>query len=240
MLASSVISAGNTDKRAPWARGRSGRIARAILLLVPLAVLLGWLVLRSPPVATRFDEALDRALSPVMEQAEAQRKLGAATTHQARLLARELSKRSVPYLGPRDLELWAATRARVARASPRACAQLWKGGDDAFLGPAIVALGDEALEAYTAMLARGLALRLERKPPPSVAPSSVERGLRTIAEALPEEVRAGFERDVKRADVSDDRACELFLMLADGAEKLEPGARVDFYRALAAELTPSG
>jgi hypothetical protein len=142
----------------------------------------------------------------------------------------------VPYLAPRDLDLWAATRQRVARSSPRACARLWKGGDDSFLGPAIAELGDDALDAYTAMLARGLALRLERRPPPSVAPGSIQRGLRAIAEGLDPQTRVAFERDSARADVNDARACELFLSLADGAARLEQGLRTDFYRALAADL----
>ena len=40
----------------------------------------------------------------------------------------------------------------------------------------------------------------------------------------------------ERSDVSDERACELFLTLSSGADKLEPALRVEFYRALAAEL----
>lgn len=214
------------------------RVGLALVLAVPLGLALWWLSTRSAPVTTRFDEALDRALVPVMEQREVQQKLRTATSNQARMLARELARRSVPYVAAHDLELWAEIRQKVARASPAACSRLWKGGDDAFLGPAVASLGDAELESYVAMLARGFALRLERKPPPSVAPGSIERGFHAVAESLSPEARAAFEADVKRADVSDARACQLFLQLSSGAAKLEPAARTDFYRALSARLTP--
>ncbi len=215
---------------------RAGRMFRGGVLVVPLLLVGAWLWTRSARTPSRFDDALDRALLPVMQQSEVQHKLGAATSTQARLLARELAERSVPYLGARDLELWAATRARVARGARASCAHLWKGGDDAFLGPAIVALGPEELEAYAQMLARALALRLERKPPPAVSTSAIEQAFAAIAAQLPADARLAFEADAKRKDVSDARACELFLTLASGAEKLEPTLRADFYRALAAAL----
>lgn len=220
---------------------RAGRALRSTALLLPLLLAGFWLWTRTERSPSRFDDALDRALLPVMQQGALRQQLGALTSTQARLLARDLAERSVPYLGPRDLELWAATRARVARASKPACAHLWKGGDDAFLGPAIVDLGPEALDGYAQMLARALALRLEvlrleQKPTAPLAANAVQRGFAAIAEQLPADARAAFEQDVKRHDVSDARACELFLTLASGAEKLEPGLRVEFYRGLASAL----
>ncbi len=86
------------------------------------------------------------------------------------------------------------------------------------------------------MLARGLALRLEQKPPPSVSIAAIDHGFAAIAEQLPVEERERFQVDVKRHDVSDARACELFLALSNGAEKLDPAPRADFYRALAGAL----
>lgn len=226
------------------AQRRAGRVLRGIVLVVPLVLAAVWLFNRPVPGASRFDEALDRAVAPVMQQTELPKKLGAMTSTQARLLSRELAERSVPYLGPRDLELWAATRLGVARASKAACARLWKGGDDALLRSAIGDLGQEPLESYTQMLARGLALRLERKPVPALVPGVIERGFALIAEQLPPDARSQFQADVRRSDVGDERACQLFLTLGSGAEKLEPSLRVDFYRALASALevrpSPSG
>jgi hypothetical protein len=221
---------------APEGSRRKSSILLTLVLLAPAALSVWWLATRSEHTASSFDDALDRALAPVMQQREVQAKLSAATSTQARLLAREVAKRSVQYLDPRDLELWAATRGRVASVSKPACAHLWKGGDDTFLGPAIAALGDETLDAYVEMLARGLALRLEKKPPPAVSVAALDRGFAAIAEQLPAETRARFEADVKRRDVTDERACELFRMLSLGAEKLSPPLRVDFYRALASAL----
>ena len=105
-----------------------------------------------------------------------------------------------------------------------------------FVGPAIASLGDDVLEPYVDMLSRALALRLERKPPPSSSAGALERGFSAIAEQLPPAAREPFRADTKRQDVSDARACELFITLGSGAEKLEPAVRVDFYRALAEAL----
>jgi surface antigen len=215
------------------------RLTRPLLwlsLVVPLVLSLWWLWTRPTRVTNRFDDALDRALAPVMAQSEVQHKLSAASSTQARLLARNLAEQSVQYLSPRDLELWQATRLRAAKSSPATCAKLWKGGDQSFLGPAIVALGDDAAEQYCEMLARGFAIRLERKPPPSVSADAVAHGLDSIAAQLSPEKREAFTADVKRRDVSDARACELFLVLSAGIVELTPAQRSDFLRALAAEL----
>jgi hypothetical protein len=215
------------------------RLTRPLLwlsLAVPLALSVWWLWTRPARGTNRFDDALDRALAPVMAESEVQHKLSAATSTQARLLARNLAERSVEYLSPRDLELWQATRVRAAKSSPTTCAKLWKGGDQSFLGPAIAALGDDALAEYCEMLARGFAIRLERKPPPSVSAGAVALGLDRIAAQLPPEKRAAFSADVKQPDVSDARACELFLALSAGLAELAPAERSDFLRALAAEL----
>jgi hypothetical protein len=104
----------------------SRRLTRAVLagaLVVP-AVLAGfWLWKRPERVTSHFDDALDRALLPVIEQSGAQHKLGAPTPALTRVLARELAESSVVYLAPRDLELWADIRARAARSSPFVCAR---------------------------------------------------------------------------------------------------------------------
>ncbi|HEX2871225.1 MAG TPA: hypothetical protein VHP33_08215 [Polyangiaceae bacterium] len=214
----------------------TGRAIRGTALLIPLVLAGYWLWTRGERTPSRFDDALDRALSPVVQASGLGRELGSMTSSQARILSRDLARRSVVYLGARDLEEWGATRARVARASKAACARLWKGGDDSFFGPAVAQLGPESLEQYTRLLGRALALRLEQKAPPPTVTGVLARGLTAIAEQLPDDARAKFEADAKRSDVSDERACELFLTLSSGAEKLEPGLRVEFYRALAAEL----
>jgi len=209
---------------------------RALLLLAPVLFVGWWLWRRPAHESSRFDDALDRALAPVMEQREVKSKLGAVTSAQARLLARELAEQSIQYLAPRDLELWQATRARVALSSPVACAKLWKGGSTEFLGPAITALGDDALEAYVAMLARGLSLRLERKPPPQPSVTALSQGFAAIAAQMPAEAGAAFQADVGRRELTDARACELFRALSSGLDRLEPAQRVDFLRALAQAL----
>jgi hypothetical protein len=213
----------------------SSRVLLSLALIVPALLSLWWLLSRPVRVRSTFEDALDRALGPVIEQREVSAKLGAATSAQGRTLARALALDSVPYLGPRDLELWASTRERVARSSKPACASLWKGSDDAAIGSAIAALGPELLGPYVDMLARALALRLERKPPPQVPPGAIGRGFAAASAALPPEARAAFAADSRRADVTDERACELFLTVSQAASALEPAARSDFLRALAAQ-----
>jgi hypothetical protein len=220
----------------PEAPRRLSRVLLTLALLVPALLVLWWLSSRPKPVRSNFDEALDRALAPVMEQREVHEKLRAAGPAQARPLARELAQSSIPYLAPRDLELWASTRERVARSSPAACTSLWKGGDDAAIGRAIAALGPEVLQPYVEMLARGFALRLERKPPPQPSPGAIERGFAAASATLPAEAREAFAADSRRSDVTDQRACELFLTVSHAASGLEPAERVDFLRALAVRL----
>lgn len=214
-------------------------IFRALLLLVPLGFCGWWLWQRKPPAESTFDAALDRALAPVIEQRAAQAKLGASTSTQTRLLARQLALSSVPYLAARDLDLWADIRERVAQRSSVACARIWKGADEAFIGTGVAELGDDALQSYTELLARGFALRLERKPPPIARAGAVERGFQAVAANLPEPERATFQADVARPDVSDERACQLLLTLEAGIDKLDPATRTEFYRALGSRLPKS-
>jgi hypothetical protein len=212
------------------------RALRWLVLALPAVLVIGWFWGRPPQGGSAYDDALDRALAPVMAQREVRAKLGAASPSQARLLARQLAASSIQYLAPRDLELWQSVRLAVARESPAACARLWKGGNAEFLGPAVVALGSDTLESYTEMLGRGLALRLERKPPPEPSAGALERGLEAISAQLPAEQRASFSADLKRSDLSDARACELFIRISSATEKLEPDERTDFLRALAKAL----
>lgn len=206
------------------------------MLLVPLGFCLWWLWQRRPPAQSAFDDALDRALAPVIEQRGAQAKLGAITSNQARLLSRQVALDSVRYLTPRDLELWADVRRRAAASSPAACARLWKGADEALIGSAIAALGDDTLTDYTEMLARGFALRMDGKAPAATSANGVERGVDAVLESLPAAERSAFEADMRRPDVTDARACQLYLTLAAGAARLEPPRRSDYYRALSREL----
>jgi hypothetical protein len=217
------------------ARHRHRRIVLVLLVALPLVAAIGWFSLRKEQ-RSGFDDALDRAILPVMEQHEVALKLGAATPTQARLLAREVAANSIQFLAPADLELWAATRLRVARAAPADCAKLWKGGDAAFWGEAVAKLGDDALHQYAEMLARGLAIRLERKPPPEPSVGAIVRGMDAIAEQLPVAQRAAFKADLARNDLSDARACELFMLVSTGTEKLAPPQRIDFLRGLAKAL----
>lgn len=206
------------------------------MLLLPLAVCVWWLSARGEPEASDFDVALDRALAPVIEARGAQSKLGASTSTQTRLLARQLAVSSVPYLGARDLELWAELRQRVARSSPAACAKLWKGADELFIGASVAQLGEQALTSYAEMLARGFALRLEKSPQPGAPPGAIERGVTAASASLPQAERAAFEADVRRPDVTDARACELLLTLEGAVAKLDVAPRTDYYRALSLRL----
>lgn len=212
-----------------------------LLLLAPPVALCAWWLLSRPPESSPavYEAALDRALEPVLSQHAASAKLGTSSPGQTRRLARELARASVPYLAPADLELWAELRLRVARSSRASCARLWQGADDAFLEWAMAELGSDALDAYSEMLARGLALRLEKKQAPEPPSDAIERAVEEITESLPAAERERFRADATRRDLSAERACQLFLTLSKGAERLEPKLRIDFYRALARSLRQS-
>ena len=200
---------------------RAGRVLRVLALAVPLLLAVVWLWTRPAPVASPFDDALDCALAPVISQSEVGHKLGAASSSQARLLARELAQRSVHYLGARDLELWASTRIRAAHASKSACARLWKGRR-----------GVDWPSHRRAGLDRAGGVRRDARAGVCAAPGTQAyagvarggggraRGLRRSRLSYPPRSAARFETDVKRRDVDDARACELYLTLGNGAEKL--------------------
>jgi hypothetical protein len=219
-------------------RTRRGLLLGA--LLVPLALSVWWFWRRPPEASpSHFQAALDRAIEPVLELHAAEAKLGLSSPGQVRVLARQLALDSVPYLAPADLELWAALRLELGQASPISCARLWKGADETSMAQAIASLGDEKLRAYSEMLARGLALRLARKPAPPLASDAIPRGSAAVAALLPESERARFQADLARRDLDDTRACQLFLQLSRSARQLEPAQRTELYRALAAQLTGS-
>jgi hypothetical protein len=213
-------------------RSRSLRALRLLALAVPVLLVCWWFWVRPRSSGSSYDEALDRALEPVL----AGRELGGASPTQVRLIAREAAQSSIQYLAVRDLELWQELRLRVARSSPVACARLWQGGSNDFFGPALAALGDEPLQQYTEMLGRGLALRLERKPPPEPSFTALDRGFSAISAALPASEREAFEADLKRRDLTDTRACEMFISVSSGTKMLEAATRADFLRALAKGL----
>lgn len=217
-------------------RRSSLRAARLLALSVPAVFVAWWFWVGPRATPSSYDEALDRSLEPILAGRELGARLGAASPAQLRLVAREAAQTSIRYLAPRDLELWQETRLRVARSSTAACARLWQGGSSDFFGPAVAALGDEPLRQYTDMLGRGLSRRLERKPPPEPSAGALERGLEAIAAALPERERGRFRADLARRDLDQARACELFLSVSSGTQRLEPAARTDFLRALAKGL----
>ena len=212
-----------------------------VLTLAAALALCGWWLWARPSDGSRpaYEVALDRAIEPVLEQHAAEAKLGFSSPGQTRRLARQLALDSVPYLAPADLDLWAELRLEVANSSPAACAELWKGAADELVAQSIAALGEARLRAWSEMLARGLALRLERKPAPEPPPGSIERAVSAVAQQLPEPEREAFRADLSRAAPSDTRACQLFLSLSRGAQQLEPNLRIDLYRALSRQLRAS-
>jgi hypothetical protein len=222
------------------ARSRPARLFLALALLVPLGLSLWWFW-RKPSANTpsRYDAALDRALEPVLELHAASVKLSMSTPAQVKVLARQLAHDSAPYLAPADLELWAAIRLEAARASAATCARLWQGGDDTLLRQTIVRLGEARLTDWAEMLARGFAVRLEQKRPPDVSASALPRATEAIIATLPEAEQATFRDDLSRRELRDERACELFLELSSGAQKLAPELRSELYRALAVQLKAS-
>ncbi len=216
------------SRRGPWL---------VVALAAPLAFSAWWLFGRPfAPSVEAYEAELDRALGVVLEQHAARAKLGFASAEQTRRLVRELSLDSVPYLAPADLDLWAELRLEVARSSRSACAKLWRGASDEFLGNAVAALGRERLRAWSELLARGLARRLEKATAPQPALSAIERAVEEVTRGMSEAERRAFRDDAEQRTLGEARSCELFLALSEGARRLAPAVRHDLYRALAREL----
>jgi hypothetical protein len=217
------------------------RSLRWVLMLAGavLGVIAGQLLhpLRPPPQSTsRVDAALDSALAAVLDHEDAQAKLSAPTRSVALLMLRARLARGVEYLSPRDLELWADYRLRVARSSTPACARMWQGGDNPFALQTLESFSDDDLQNWAELSARGVALSLEGKPAPPFPGNVLPRGFAVIGSQLPSPAREAFQTDSARANLSEARACQMFQTLFGGAAQLEPQLRTDVYRALAHQL----
>jgi hypothetical protein len=177
---------------------------------------------------------LDAALREVLEQPGVREQLVAKSPGTALLELRLRVLASAEYLSARDLELWADVRLHIARVSPQACAKLWIGGDNPAASQALETFSDTELQQWAEMSARSVALSLEGKPPPAVAEGALARGFSAIAASLPVEARQTFEADGKQPQLSEPRACQMFLQLFSGARALPQPLQTETLRALAA------
>ncbi len=202
------------------------------------AVLAGALLVRPRPRPTqdppRADAILDAALRELLEEPGLREQLIAKSPGAALLELRLRVLPSAEYLSARDLELWADVRLRIARASPQACAKLWKGGDNPAASLALETFSDGELREWAEMSARGVALSLEGKAPPAVASDALARGIAAIAANLPPDARRTFEADARDAQLSEPSACQAFLRLFSGARALPQPLQGELLRALAA------
>ncbi len=242
-----------------WNAERGKLYRGAIMIALAVAgVVAGQLAkpLRIPPRSdSRVAASLNKALEPILAQPELQERFGQLSRLELRAHCWSLSVSGVRYLSPRDLELWASFRTRLAASSPAACAAMWTGGDGAAIARALDSLSDEELKAWAELHARAAALSLEQAPaalgadegsessledsPAAAAAAALSRGRAAAVELLPAEARPAFEADAVRADLSEARACEMFQALLAGAKRLDPALRSEFYRALSSRHAPA-
>lgn len=189
--------------------------------------------LRAPPVEPRAEAILNAELRKLLEQPGLREQLIAKSQGAALSELRLRVLTSAEYLSPRDLELWADARLRIARASPQACAKLWTGGDNPAASSALDTFSELELREWAEMSARGVALSLEGKPPPGVAPDALARGFAAVAATLAPDARQTFEADGRQAQLSEPRACRMFLLLFSGARSLPQPLQAEMLRALA-------
>jgi hypothetical protein len=152
-----------------------------------------------------------------------------------RALAGSLTTRGLQYLEPADLQDWARIKARMAERSPALCAAMWKGRvDDPALGArTLTELGEPDARAWARLSAKASLLALDDAPPLSVDHEARVRALQSIVTKLPEGDRPAVMADVvKRAELSDERACQLMRMMLKGAGTLPAELRHAFLRAL--------
>jgi hypothetical protein len=152
-----------------------------------------------------------------------------------RALAGSLTTRGLQYLELADLQDWARIKSRMAERSPKLCAAMWKGRvDDPALGArTLTELGEPDARAWARLSARASLLALEAAPPPPVDNEARTLALQSIVTKLPEGDRPAVMADVvKRAELSDERACQLMRMMLEGAGTLPAELRHAFLRAL--------
>jgi hypothetical protein len=213
--------------RLAWAVGIGlAAVLAAALLARPRAL--------PPQGQPRAEATLDAALRELLDEPGLREQLVAKSPAAALVELRLRVLPSAEYLSARDLELWADVRLRIARASPEACAKLWRGGDNPAASLALETFSDGELREWAEMSARGVALSLEGKPPPAVASDTLARGLAAIAASLPPDVRQTFESDTRAAQLSEASACQAFVRLFSGARALPQPLQSELLRALAA------
>ena len=157
------------------------------------------------------------------------------TPAEIRALAGILTTRGLQYLELADLQDWVRIKARMAERSPALCAAMWKGRvDDPALGArTLTELGEPDARAWARLSAKASLLALDDASPPSVDHEARVRALQSIVAKLPEGDRPAVMADVvKRAELSDERACQLMRMMLEGADTLPAELQHAFLRAL--------
>jgi hypothetical protein len=150
-----------------------------------------------------------------------------------RALAATLTAAGFQHLELPDLQEWARIKLQMAERSPTLCAGMWRGRQDPALGSR--ALGDLAepdLRAWARLSAKASRHALDGAPSPSVQQDARFKGLEHIVSKLSDGDRQAVLTDMARADVSDERACELMRLVLQGSRDLPPDLQREFLREL--------
>jgi hypothetical protein len=152
---------------------------------------------------------------------------------EVRALAATLTAAGFQYLELPDLQEWARIKLQMAERSATLCAGMWRGRQDPALGTR--ALGDLAepdLRAWARLSAKASRHALDGGPSPSVREDARFKGLEHIVSKLADGERQAVLTDMARADVSDERACELMRMVLQGSRHLPADLQREFLREL--------
>jgi hypothetical protein len=152
---------------------------------------------------------------------------------EVRALAATLTAAGFQYLELPDLQEWARIKLQMAERSPALCAGMWRGRQDPALGARTLGeLAEPDLRAWARLSSQASRHALDGVPSPPVRENARFKGLEHIVSKLSDGDRQAALTDMGRAEVSDERACELMRLVLQGSRDLPADLQREFLREL--------
>ena len=154
---------------------------------------------------------------------------------EAQQVAAKLARKGLVYMDLDTLQEWAEFNAQLADLSPAFCAARWNGD----LSPPMVLEALEQLPAerradWFKLSRQSMRLALTEKEPPSLPPDGFDKGMSLVFQTLSAAEHQAIYPDMSKSALPDERACQLFKLVINGALKLPEEQRMPFLRPIAA------
>jgi hypothetical protein len=189
----------------------------------------------------RFARIIDQEMSPLLNdprfEQELQRRAGpGASQDRAREIGAELTQRGILRLTPEDLGEFTRLRLALAQRNEAVCATLWTGhGDNSQVAVALSQLDDNDLHQWLRLSTRAAVLELNGRAPVIPDQSALADGLHAITAAVQGEERTTLDTAIAAGTAAPPATgCAAIRIILREAQRLEPGLRDRFLRALSA------